>query len=258
MLINYDLKFAEENNKNYLTDPPWPHIVIDNFFNDEILTKVHDNFPKPDQIEWHQYNNPVEKKLMFSNTDDLGTNFKKVFDELNSPEFINFLEKLTGIENILPDYNFVGGGLHQIEKGGKLDIHSDFNLLYGTNRRRALNLILYLNKDWQESYGGHLELWDKNMSQCCSKILPIYNRAVIFNTDEFSYHGHPEPLTCPSNMTRKSIAIYYYVENKESVPSRSTKYMKRPQDPENKELDKFREFRSKPLPERIKILKDKE
>ena len=258
MLINYNLKFAKKTNSFYCSSSPWPHIVLDNFFNDEILTKIHDNFPKPNQLSWHQYNNPVEKKLMFSNAGILDSNFKKVFDELNSKKFITFLEHLTGVQDIFPDYDFIGGGLHQIERGGKLDIHSDFNLLYGTNRRRALNLILYLNKNWEEEYGGHLELWDKNMTECHSRILPIYNRAVIFNTDEFSFHGHPEPLNCPENLTRKSIAIYYYVENTESVSSRSTKYMKRPQDPDDKELDSFREFRSKPLPERLKILKEKE
>ena len=170
MLINYNLKFAKKNNSFYCSNPPWPHIVLDNFFNDEVLSKIHDNFPKPNQLSWHEYNNPVEKKLMFSDAGSLDFNFKKVFDELNSKKFITFLEHLTGVQNIFPDYDFVGGGLHQIERGGKLDIHSDFNLLYGTTRRRALNLILYLNKNWEEEYGGHLELWDKNMTECHSKI----------------------------------------------------------------------------------------
>ncbi|NEN95926.1 MAG: 2OG-Fe(II) oxygenase, partial [Moorea sp. SIO3I7] len=106
--------------------------------------------------------------------------------------------------------HFVGGGLHQIEKGGYLKIHADFNRHTKLRLDRRLNLLIYLNKDWQEDYGGHFEMWDTEMTQSQKKILPVFNRCVIFSTTDFSYHGHPEPLTCPEGRTRKSLALYYY------------------------------------------------
>tara|TARA_Y100000287_G_scaffold143386_1_gene118113 strand:- start:3 stop:521 length:519 start_codon:yes stop_codon:yes gene_type:complete len=118
---------------------------------------------------------------------------------------------LTGIEEILiPDPYFLGGGLHEIKKGGFLKIHSDFNFHPQMKLSRRLNLLLYLNKDWQEDYGGHIEFWDRSMKECGKKFLPIFNRMVIFSTTHSSFHGHPEPLNCPETRSRKSIALYYY------------------------------------------------
>jgi hypothetical protein len=129
---------------------------------------------------------------------------------LNSITFLEFLSQVTGIDDLIPDPRFEGGGLHQIVRGGKLGIHADFNKhrVYGLDRR--LNLLLYLNKDWREEYGGHLQLWDRSMTHCESKVAPLFNRVMIFGTTDFTYHGHPDPLTCPEGMTRKSLALYYF------------------------------------------------
>ena len=129
---------------------------------------------------------------------------------LNSASFLKFLEELTGIDGLLGDPQFEGGGLHQIPAGGKLAIHVDFNRhsYYGLDRR--LNLLVYLNKNWKEEYGGHFELWDRDMKQMMTKVAPLFNRIVIFTTSHISFHGHPDPLNCPSNVTRKSLALYYY------------------------------------------------
>ena len=104
--------------------------------------------------------------------------------------------------------------MHQIVRGGKLAIHADFNThrRYGLDRR--LNLLLYLNKNWREEYGGHLELWDRNMSGCQAKVLPVFNRVMIFSTTDYTYHGHPDPLNCPDGMTRKSLALYYFTNGR--------------------------------------------
>src|SRR6202040_262421 len=129
---------------------------------------------------------------------------------LNSITFLEFLSAVTGIPNLISDPSFEGGGLHQIVRGGKLAIHADFNRHrnYGLDRR--LNLLLYLNKDWREEYGGHLQLGDREMSACQAKVLPLFNRVMIFGTTDFTYHGHPDPLQCPEAMTRKSLALYYF------------------------------------------------
>ena len=121
-----------------------------------------------------------------------------------------FLEKLTGIAGLIPDPHLRGGGLHEIRRGGSLGVHADFNFYKRLNLFRRLNLLLYLNENWSEEWGGHLELWDRTGKRCMQRIAPIFNRAVIFDTSNFSYHGHPHPLECPDNRSRKSLALYYY------------------------------------------------
>ena len=125
--------------------------------------------------------------------------------------FLNFLQNITSIkEKLIADKELNGGGMHEIKKGGLLKIHSDFNKHPNLKLDRRLNVLIYLNKNWKEEYGGHLEFWDKEMKCCKTKILPIFNRMVIFSTTDFSNHGHPDPLNCPDLMSRKSIATYYY------------------------------------------------
>ena len=153
--------------------------------------------------------------------------------QLNSSIFISFLEKLTGIPGIIPDPHFQGGGLHQIEREGFLKIHVDFNKHKEMKVDRRLNLLIYLNKNWKEEYGGHFELWNQDMTVCEKKILPIFNRCVVFSTSDFSYHGHPDPLKYPEEMTRKSLALYYYSNGRPSEEisnNHSTLFKERPGD----------------------------
>ena len=149
----------------------------------------------------------------------------------NSSAFTKFLENLTGIEGLIPDPHFRGGGLHQVERGGYLDIHCDFNVYEKLNLDRRLNVLIYLNKDWKKEYGGDLELWDKNMTKAVARISPIFNRFVVFATDDYSYHGHPDPLKCPEDKTRKSLALYYYTNGRPSdevSESHTTLFQHRP------------------------------
>jgi Rps23 Pro-64 3,4-dihydroxylase Tpa1-like proline 4-hydroxylase len=133
---------------------------------------------------------------------------------LNSITFLDFLSKATGIENLISDPCFEGGGLHQIPRGGKLGVHADFNKHRRFGLDRRLNAILYLNKDWHEEYGGHLELWNRDVTRCEAKILPLFNRLAVFGTTDFTFHGHPDPLQCPEGMTRKSLALYYFTNGR--------------------------------------------
>jgi hypothetical protein len=115
---------------------------------------------------------------------------------------------------LISDPCFEGGGLHQIPRGGKLGIHADFNKHRRFGLDRRLNVILYLNKDWRDEYGGHLELWNRDVTRCEAKILPLYNRLAVFGTTDFTFHGHPDPLQCPEGMTRKSLALYYFTNGR--------------------------------------------
>lgn len=141
---------------------------------------------------------------------------RTLFSFLKSSTFIQFLEKLTGISDIIPDPHFRGSGIHQTLSGGFLNIHADFNRYerYGLHRR--VNILLYLNPDWEESYGGHLELWSKDMKKCMVRVKPDIGKLVVFSSTDFSYHGHPKPLNCPKNRSRRSLALYYYTRTRPS------------------------------------------
>ena len=201
---------AEKNREAYQSASPFAHVVIDNFLPEAALNEVLNEFPKAHDIDWQKFDASGEKKLASKSELQMGDATRSLLYQLNSSTFVTFLEQLTSIEGLVPDPHFMGGGLHQIERGGFLKMHVDFNRNDRLRLDRRLNLLIYLNKDWEESYGGHLELWDKDFTQCGKKILPIFNRCVIFSTTDFSYHGHPEPLTCPDDRSRKSLALYYY------------------------------------------------
>jgi Rps23 Pro-64 3,4-dihydroxylase Tpa1-like proline 4-hydroxylase len=180
----------------------------------EVCEAILREFPGPGQIPGRRYRKHYGKKLAAHCTAHFGEHIQHVLRQLNSATFLQFLETLTGIGGLIPDLNFEGGGLHQIERGGFLKIHLDSNTHPRLPLARRINLLLYLNRDWREEYRGQLEHWDKEMSCCVHKILPIFNRCVIFNTNEVSYHGHPDRLECPPGMTRKSIAVYYYTDGR--------------------------------------------
>jgi Rps23 Pro-64 3,4-dihydroxylase Tpa1-like proline 4-hydroxylase len=201
---------AAKLSSRYSTAEPFPHVVIDDFLPADALRKVADSFPQADEIDWHRSANPRQQKLAAEDETQISDDARRLLYQLNSATFMKFLEALTGIDGLIPDPYFAGGGLHQIERGGYLKIHADFNRHPKFGLERRLNLLLYLNDDWQDEYGGDLELWNRDMTQSVQRIPPIFNRCVIFNTTDFSYHGHPEPLTCPPGRTRKSLALYYY------------------------------------------------
>ncbi|MGB3947745.1 MAG: 2OG-Fe(II) oxygenase [Bacteroidia bacterium] len=215
----------------YAKNEPYPHIVIDNFLQTEIINKAHQEFPSVNDSSWINYLHINERKHGLNRFELIPKTIQEIINELNSDVFVAHLSELTGIENLFADKALEGGGLHQTEKGGFLNIHADFTAHpHHKNWRRRVNLIVYLNPLWDDAFNGHLELWDKNMKQCVQKIAPTFNRCVVFNTDEHSFHGHPDKLNCPSNVTRKSIALYYYTEEKENVIIRSTNYKGRPED----------------------------
>lgn len=211
-------EIAQTRSGEYRSAEPFPHAIIDDFFPPAIVANILDHFPSRDDIAWRKYANDREVKLEFSNADTLGAALRTPLYFCNTTPMLRFLETLTGITGLIPDPYFTGGGLHQIERGGKLEIHADFNNLAKWNLERRLNLLIYLNRDWKEEYGGHLELWDREMKQAVKKVLPVANRCVIFNTESYAYHGHPHPLTCPEGWTRKSMALYYYTNGRTDMP----------------------------------------
>jgi hypothetical protein len=195
----------------YRDAQPFPHIAVDGLFDDEALDAVLREFPAPEAMKWMRFDNPLEKKLGFYHeTSALSDTIRRILDAMNSFEMLLWLEALTGIDGLIPDPYFGGGGLHQIEPGGFLKVHTDFNVHPKLKLDRRLNMLIYLNRNWAEEYGGHLELWDREGRGCVERILPVFNRTVVFSTSDTSYHGHPHPLTSPPGVTRKSVSLYYY------------------------------------------------
>ena len=205
---------AESLHDKYMNANPFPHIYIDDFIPPAVLDDVLEEFPSIKDPQWDRFKNVSEQKLANNRDGLMGPVTRHVLSQFNSGAMCAFLEKLTGIEGIIPDPYFWGGGMHQIARGGFLKVHADFNWHNKLQLHRRINLLLYLNKDWEEEYGGHLELWDLDMENCITKILPVFNRCAIFSTTTTSYHGHPEPLTCPEDRSRRSLAFYYYSQSR--------------------------------------------
>ena len=217
--------------KEYKDGVPFPHIVFDDFFDHHIAERVLSEFPGKNDINWIDYYDGNQVKLANEKESNIGGFTRFLLYSLNSSTFLTFLEELTGISDLISDPYFRGGGLHNIFRGGKLGIHIDFNRHQKYNLERRLNLLLYLNKDWDEEFGGHIEFWGPEMKQCIKKVSPIFNRMVIFTTTETSFHGHPKPLNCPKDRSRKSLALYYYTigQRQVDVPQvHSTLFRSRP------------------------------
>lgn len=222
---------AREKAEEYFNNKPFPHIYFDNFLPLEAAEAALEDFPEPKQLAWSEFDTRQERKLAFDEVERLPRRLREVFHFLNSRPMLQFLEVLTGIQHVIADPYYVGGGLHQIKRGGNLEVHADFNFNTKLKLDRRINLLIYLNKDWKEEYGGHFELWNREMTHADQKILPLFNRCAIFSTTSTSYHGHPTPLACPPDRTRKSMALYYYTNGRpeeESGDAHSTLFQQRP------------------------------
>ena len=199
---------------SYQAAAPFPHIVIDNLFDDALLRQILGVFPKAGDMPWRSFDSETEKKLGYWHTNTLAPVIWDFLQAMNAPPMLDFLEQLTGIDGLIPDPYFGGAGLHQILPGGFLKVHVDFNIHPKMKLDRRLNMLVYLNEDWQDAWGGPLELWDRDISRCYEKIAPVFNRTVVFSTTDWSYHGHPHPLSCPEGESRKSLSFYYYTNGR--------------------------------------------
>lgn len=214
MIFNWD--FMERNvavwAKKYANAPAYPHIALDRLAYDNILSFALQEFPPPGDPVWHQNTvstATIYKKQAQQDIREIPPGLREVLFEMNSGPFIEFLEKLTGIDHLLPDPHLYGAGIQQTLPGGVLAMHVDHNINPKIQLYRRLSLAFYLNKDWKDEYGGQFEVWDKN-KKCVDIIQPVFNRMVIFSNSETSWHGHPRAVACPPGMTRKSLATWYF------------------------------------------------
>ncbi|HWW64872.1 MAG TPA: 2OG-Fe(II) oxygenase [Sphingomonadaceae bacterium] len=224
------LAAGERLRETYRSAAPFPHIVIEDFLDRDLLRAIAGAYPSLENRAFFDRDQERFKYQIHPQESGSGL-VRNLLAELNSQAFLGFLRALTGIEGLVADPYFLGGGLHETKRGGHLGVHADFNIHPGMKLERRLNLLIYLNEDWLPEYGGDLELWDRKMARCEIKVAPLIGRALIFNTALDSYHGHPDPLTCPADRSRRSIATYYYTAPEGGVTQlaqRTTNFRQRP------------------------------
>lgn len=203
---------------------PFDHLVIDDFFEDEFARQVAAEFPAFNSPLWYEYDNPLEVKRAQNFWDRFPPATFRAFWGLCS-HHMNQVLSVKFDSNLIADYGLNGGGWHMMGRGGKLNVHQDYSMHPKIPYQRKLNIIIYMSKDWNPGWGGSLQLWshdeEKNLPKDCVKsVKPNFNRAVIFDTTQNSWHGFPDKLICPKGKYRKSLAIYYLQTPDETAQDR--------------------------------------
>jgi hypothetical protein len=204
--------------EKFKSGTPFPHVVIPNFLPPEIAGAISSEFPGTRDINWRvagpgdavQTGNKEIEKITSSNEQLFPPLIRHVMHGFNSGVFVSFVEKLTGFSGLVPDPWYHGCGLHSTGRGGRLMIHADASRHPNPKFDQILNMIYYVTPGWQEEWGGHLEMWDEEVTRCVHKITPEFNSALIFFTGSKCFHGHPHPLNTPPGIRRNSLAVYYY------------------------------------------------
>jgi hypothetical protein len=193
----------------YNSAKPFPHIVLPDFLDEDVLDLCLREFPSTADSTAGYKRSQENLKFEFK-PETLSAPLRSLFYSFNSIPFVGFIENLTGVKGLIPDPHFAGAGFHQVSDGGHLDIHADFNFHPAMCLERRISLLIYLNKDWREEYGGSFEMWDEKMTQCCKRVVPAFNTCVVFNTNSTSFHGNPAPVKHPDGRPRRAIALFYY------------------------------------------------
>jgi Rps23 Pro-64 3,4-dihydroxylase Tpa1-like proline 4-hydroxylase len=235
--------------RRFASAQPFPHVVIDDFLEPAAAAAIAQSYPTFDQAlrDGFAFNFVNEqRKVQITDRSRFPEAVRGLHDAISARSFLDELEKVTGIPRLLADEQLSGGGMHLTGSGGRLDVHVDFNRIEDRQLFRRLNILVYLNPVWKEEWGGHIELWDRDVKTCHQRCVPALNRCLIFETSDISYHG-VAPITAPAAMVRQSFAAYYYT--REAPPkwdgrSHSTIFRARPD-------EQFRRFVSMPA-ERIR------
>lgn len=195
----------------YRTAQPFPHIVLDGLWDDEVLDRVESEFPSSSGgRDWHNWETEYELKQTSKGISGLEPFSKLVFELMNSSAFIDAVKAITGIGDLLPDPTFFGAGLHESGPGGRLDVHTDYLNHPELPLARRVNVLIYLNRDWPPEWKGDLELWSPDTRTCAISIPPLFNRTVIFDTTDKALHGFPAALASPLGRYRRLMSVYYW------------------------------------------------
>ena len=209
MFNTHDLEFSSD---------PFNHWVMDNFLDIKDANELSHQFIDYESSEdVVHYQGWIAEKKTCNIWNRFPTLTYKTFSNLLSVGFVNHISTITGITPLYPDIGLHGGGWHMHGTGGNLNVHKDYSVHPKLGLRRKLNLIVYLSEDWNPEWGGAIEFWSHNEQTNRPLALEksidcMYNRAVLFDTTQNSWHGLPTPLTCPKGKYRKSIAMYYLTD----------------------------------------------
>jgi hypothetical protein len=203
------------NNNLKIETIPFEHIIINNFIEHEYYNKIQDVLPKKPTDEWWKYENPIEVKYALDNFELMDPMVQNIFYALSHAIIIDKLKNMFNITTLEYDPHCHGGGLHIHPQYGRLNLHLDYEKHPITDKQRRVNIILYLNDEWNKEWNGDTQLWSKDMTECIVKSYPKKNSAIIFVTSEQSWHGLPDIIKCPSNVYRRTLA-YYYVSDLEN------------------------------------------
>lgn len=198
--------------KEIETAPYFPHFCLDNFLKIDFANEIYEAFPSyEDALKHGRSFNAINesRKIQMTNPEHFPEPIKKLNELFASEEFLAMLRYVFNINTLEADPKLVGGGIHQTDSGGRLDVHVDFNFIEDRQLHRRLNLLLYFNKDWKEEYGGYLDLWDPEVKKRIGYFEPKFNRLCGFVTSDISYHG-VTPIKCPQGVVRRSFATYFY------------------------------------------------
>lgn len=210
----------------FLGNQPFDHVIIDDFFNEATVQQLVAEFPSYDSPVWNaHYNNPIENKKACNHWDKFPKTTYSVFHYLCSTDFENIITQITGNAGAQADVGLHGGGWHAHTTSGKLNIHLDYSIHPKLQLERHYNLIVYITPDWNPAWGGGLELWSHDeqtgkAKQLVTTVENRFNRAVLFDTTQHSWHGLPQDLVCPEGVVRQSIATYYVTEPSEEASNR--------------------------------------
>ncbi len=220
---------ARNHRDDFAHAVPFPHVVIDDLLDPELAAALAGEFATTTG-DWIFYHHVNERKRGFNDVARMGPAARQVVDALNAPAFVEALGALTGMPGLLADPILEGGGLGELDPEGYVNVHADF-LSHSRERTwtRRLNLIVFLNEGWSEADGGALELWDADVRAPIRRIVPVFNRCVIFATTRTAFHGVPH-VRCAPGRSRKSLALYYFEDEGIPRPVRSTHYVPRPDD----------------------------
>ncbi len=198
--------------QQYRTASPYPFVKIENLLDPAFAREVAAAYPTFEDAtaQGRAFKSVNErKKVQITDAKLFPEPVARLNAALASPAFLSDLSYVTGMPGLLADEQLVGGGIHVTGPGGRLDVHVDFNYIESRKLHRRLNLLLYLNPVWEEQWGGHIQLWDKDVTDCRQAFAPALNRCVIFETSDISFHG-VTPVTAAAPFPRQSFATYYY------------------------------------------------
>lgn len=210
------LEQVTDRKTEFLNAEPFPHLIIDDFLERELAEQMEADFPKRDDERLFVYKNPLEDKFALNDWNIFPSATYQLLQYLNSPKVVSAISQMVGVA-LTADNGIHGGGWHMHGAGGRLNPHLDYSIHPKVGLQRKINLILYLTENWQEDWGGHLGFWRNNVEnnspqELVQEVAPRFNRAVIFDTTKYSWHGISRKLTCPEGTMRKSLAVYYLCE----------------------------------------------